>query len=249
MINLHAAQLLSIPQGAKSDVAPKLPWPNGSIITAKMTPIDSEGSVILSLGGYRMRAQVPPNTPMGNIWLQLMSRDMPVQFRLLSESKAASVLSEMLGQKVKAESADDGVKHAHRHGSETWPKMDMDGLPVRVDEGLSEQYLMLRDKQDGETQGMLNRQVSGDQFRLHGRVDLKHLGAVAFTLQGQGDSPWDMRLYVNSNEHIDSLRHDFSAWLQERHKTASKSANPHELSGNLFAGMPDDFELLGDLKA
>ena len=244
MINLHAAQLLSLPQGAKSDVAPKLPWPNGSIITAKLTPTDSEGGVILSLGGYRMRAQVPPNTPMGNIWLQLMSRDLPVQFRLLSDAKAAVLLSEMLGKKTQV--VEEHTKHASKQSSEAWSKMDMDGLPVRADVGLSAQYLMLRDKHDDGTRGMVNRQVSGDQFRLHGRVDLKHIGAVAFSLHGDSNTPWEVNLYMNSNEHIDELRHDFSAWLEARHRsnTAHKA-----LDGRVLDGMPDDFEMLRDLKA
>jgi len=247
MINLQALQLLSLPQGAKSDVAPKLPWPNGSIITAKLTPTDSEGSVILSLGGYRMRAQVPPNTPMGNIWLQLLSRDFPIQFRLLSEGKATTLLSEMLGKKIQA--AEEHTKHGHKQSSEVWPKMDMDGLPVRADVGLSEQYLMLRDKQDDGTRGMLNRQVSGDQFRLHGRVDLKHIGAVAFSLQGEEDAPWNISLYVHSNEHIDDLRRDFSAWLEARHYANSKHILQQKLDGNVLYGMPDDLEMLRELKA
>jgi hypothetical protein len=247
MINLHVAQLLSLPQGAKSDVAPKLPWPNGSIITAKLTPTDSEGAVILSLGGYRMRAQVPPNTPMGNIWLQLMNREMPIQFRLLTESKATTLLSEMLGKKMQI--VEEHTKHAGKQSAEIWPKMDMDGLPVRVDVGLSEQYLMLRDKQDDGTRGMLNRQVSGDQFRLHGRVDLKHIGAVAFSLQGENNAPWDINLYINSNEHIDDLRRDFSAWLEARHLSRPKGISRQALDGNVLYGMPDDFEMLKELKA
>ena len=247
MINLHAAQLLSIPQGAKSDVAPKLPWPNGSIITAKLTPTDSEGGVILSLGGYRMRAQVPPNTPTGNIWLQLLSRDFPVQFQLLSDAKAAVLLSEILGKKTPV--AEEHTKHASKQSSDAWVKMDMDGLPVRADAGLSEQYLMLRDRQDGETRGMLNRQVSGDQFRLHGRVDLKQMGAVAFSLQGEKNKPWKVSLYVNSGAHIDALRHDFSAWLEARYRMNTQHAGHRELDGNVLYGMPDDFEMLRDLKA
>ncbi len=248
MINLNAAQLLSIPQGAKSDVAPKLPWPNGSIITAKLTPTDSEGGVILSLGGYRMRAQVPPNTPMGNIWLQLLSRDLPVQFRLLSDAKAATLLSEMLGKKT-AVAVEEHAKHASKKSAESWPKMDMDGLPVRSDVGLSEQYLVLRDRQDGGTRGLLNRQVSGDKFRLHGRVDLKHMGAVAFSLHGETNAPWKVSLYVNSGEHIDELRHDFSSWLEAKHRAHSKHTVQGPLDGNVYDGMPDDFDMLRELKA
>jgi len=247
MINLHVAQLLSLPQGAKSDVAPKLPWPNGSIITAKLTHTDSEGAVILSLGGYRMRAQVPPNTPMGNIWLQLMNREMPIQFRLLTESKATTMLSEMLGKKMQV--VEEHAKHVGKQSTEIWPKMDVDGLPVRVDVGLSEQYLMLRDKQDDGTRGMLNRQVSGDQFRLHGRVDLKHIGAVAFSLQGESNAPWNINLYINSNEYIDDLRRDFSAWLEARHLSRVKNISRQALDGNVLYGMPDDLEMLKELKA
>jgi len=184
---------------------------------------------------------------MGNMWLQLLSRDLPLQFRLLSDAKAATLLSDMLSKKTQA--VEEHSKHANKQSTEAWAKMDMDGLPVRADVGLSEQYLMLRDRQDGGTRGMLHKHVSDKQFRLHGRVDLSQLGAVAFSLQGEENKPWKISLYANSRPHIDALRHDFSAWLEAHHHATIQSSRHRELDGNVLFGMPDDFEMLKDLKA
>ncbi|MDX8398028.1 MAG: hypothetical protein R8K49_06885 [Mariprofundaceae bacterium] len=235
MMNLQAAQILSIPQGAKSDVAPKLPFPNGSIITAKLTPVDSNGGVIISLGGYRMRAQVPPNTATGSIWLQLLSRDMPAQFRLLSDAKAASMLSNMLMQQASKEPLEQGVSRtAGRSALEVWQqKLDAEALPFRMDLAADGQYIMLRDQQDDGTRGLLRRQNSKEHFLLHGRVDLDQLGAVAFSLEGDAGQPWKLRVYTGSTEKVDELRQNFTQWLRSNQREAHD-----KLDARVVYGLP-----------
>jgi len=239
MINLHAAQMVSMPQGAKSDVAPKLPWPNGSIITAKMTAIDSEGSVILSLGGYRMRTQVPPNTPMGNVWMQLINREIPPQFRLLSDAKAASLLTEMLNQKIQKDAPSDAAQKGHRQSPDAWQKMDTDNLPFRADMGPDGRYMMLRDRQDGSTRGMVRKQESGAQFLLHGRVDLNQLGPLAFALSGETGQTWKLHLYASPSKGVVDLRTGFAAWLKERHIAQKSESVGQALEGHIVQGLPE----------
>jgi len=248
VINLLAAQVLSLPAGIKSDVAPKMPWPNGSLITAKMTPTDSEGSVILSLGGYRLRAQVPPNTPMGNVWLLLLSRDMPAQFRLLHEAHAVSMLADMLAQKtVKEPQADVGkrVAQATQFG---WQKMDAEGQPFIMDQSASGQYVMLHDRNHGEARGMVHRKQERNGFLLHGRVDLERLGAVMFSLHSI-ENTWKLSVYADLGVSVDVLRGDFSAWLEKQPHQVIYGTKKCDVEGAVMYGLPDDFSFLNGLEA
>lgn len=247
MINLLAAQIMSVPAGLKSDVAPKMPWPNGSLVTAKMTPTDSEGSVILSLGGYRLRAQVPPNTPMGNVWLLLLSRDMPAQFRLLHESQAVSMLAEMLAKKtVKEPKADVGQRLA-QVTQQAWQKMEADGFPFVMDQGASGQYIMLHDRQNGAARGMVHRQEEGSGFLLHGRVDLDALGAVMFSLHSV-ENTWKLNVYADKGKSVDMLRQDFSSWLSMQPSRVAYGLQNCDVEGQVAYGLPHEFSFLKGLE-
>jgi len=248
MINLLAAQVVSLPAGLKSDVAPKMPWPNGSIVTAKITPTDTEGSVILSLGGYRLRAQVPPNTPMGNVWLLLLSRDMPAQFRLLHEAHAVSMLADMLAQKtVKEPQADVGKRVVH-HTQQGWHKMDAEGQPFLIEQQASGQYVMLHDRNHGGARGMVHRKQEGDGFLLHGRVDLKRLGAVMFSLHSMRHA-WKLSIYADIGESVDVLRGDFPIWLKKQPTQVICGEKTYDVEGAVMYGLPDDFSFLNGLEA
>ncbi|MDQ6952023.1 MAG: hypothetical protein Q9M15_00655 [Mariprofundaceae bacterium] len=248
MMNLVAAQIVSLPTGGKSDVAPKMPWPNGSLITAKMTAIDSEGSVILSLGGYRLRAQVPPNTPLGNVWLLLLSRDMPAQFRLLHEAHAASMLADMLAQKaVKDPFADLGKRVVHTT-QQGWHKMDGEDLPFVMERGASGQYVMLYERQDGGARGVVHRQQNVGGFLLHGRVDLDGLGAVMFALHSI-ENKWKLSVYADLSESVDMLRGDFSAWINKQPAWVVQGTKKYDLEGHVMHDLPSEFSFLNGLEA
>jgi len=248
MINLLAAQVVSLPMGMKSDVAPKMPWPNGSLMTAKMTPVDAEGSVILSLGGYRLRAQVPPNTPMGNVWLLLLSREMPAQFRLLHEAHAVSMLADMLAQKaVKEPQADVGRRVLHPTQL-AWQQMDAEGQPFWVEENSSGQYALLNDKKDGSTRGVVHRKQETNGFLLHGRVDLEHLGALVFALHCVEDQ-WKLSVYADLGESVEGLRGDFSTWLKRQPTKVVCGTKEYTVEGVILHGLPSDFSFLRGLEA
>ena len=247
MINLHAAQLLSLPTGAKSDVAPKLPWPNGSIITAQMSSSDSEGSVILSLGGYRLRAQVPPNTPLGNVWLLLINREMPAQFQLLHEAKAATMLADILAQKVVKDGPASAGQRLLKASEDGWYKMDLENLPFRPDISGSGDYVMLRDQEDDGARGMLNQKALSQGFLLHGRVDYAQLGAIAFALHGGGDV-WKLRIYAGHDEAVMMLREHFEHWLQAQVEVARDHGFEGVIEGGVDDGLPDNFSFIPSLE-
>jgi len=238
VINLLATQVASLPQGAKSDVAPKLPWPNGSIITAKLSPSDHEGSVILSLGAYRMQAKVPPNTPMGQVWLQLINRSMPAQFRLLTDATALRLVAENL---AKPEQKDGRLDGLHRQGLDAWQKMDSDNLPFRMDIASHGRHVMLHNGEDEDTQGMVCQQQSDDSFMLHGRVDLPALGAIAFALKGDDSADWKLRVYVENHQVLHALLNDFSTWLAAKN-APNKEQEARNLDASICVGLPESLD-------
>lgn len=246
MINLVAAQLLSVPQGVKPGMA-ALPWPDGSVLSAKLTPGAEPGSAILMLGGYRMQAKVPANTPMGNIWLQLVSHETPAQFRLLSDFKAASLLAEMLAGKVTPK--EQPTRDASRNGQESgWQKLDSEQLPFRTDSTADGQRLMLRDREDDSPRGVVHAAANEHRFLLRGRADLDHLGPVAFALEGSGDRPWTLKLYAGRDASVAELRPAFVRWLQQQSEQDSPSQRLH-VEGHLFGGFPEQYESLENLTA
>ncbi len=246
MIDLLAAQIVSLPIGAKSDVAPKMPWPNGSLVTAKMTATDSEGSVILSLGGYRLRAQVPPNTPLGNVWLLLLSRDMPAQFRLLHEAHAMSMLADMLAKKSVKEPKADVGQRLTQLTQQAWQKMEGDNLPFIMQQSASGQYVMLHDRQKGSARGMVHRKEEGQGFLLHGRVDLEALGAIMFSLHCV-EATWKLNIYTDHGGSVDTLRRDFPSWLNIQPSRVIYGAKTCDVEGQVTYGFPDEFSFLKGL--
>jgi len=236
VINLLATQIASMPQGAKSDVAPKLPWPNGSIITAKLSPSDHEGSVILSLGAYRMQAKVPPNTPLGQVWLQLINRSMPAQFRLLTDATALRLVAEQLAKPEQKDARLDGLQ---RQSIDAWQKMDSENLPFRMDIASHGRHVMLHNDSDENTQGMISQQHSEDSFMLHGRVDLPALGAIAFALKGDDAAAWKLRVYVENHQVLHALLNDFSVWLAAKEASDKETRN---LDASICVGLPESLD-------
>ena len=249
MINLIGAQLVSLPQGAKPATAGQLPWPNGSLLSARMVPGESAGHVILMLGGYRFQAKVPANTPMGNIWMQLVNREMPAQFRLLSDFKAASLVAEMLSGKTKPQEQSAETNRPGRSGQEAGlQKMEQSQLPVQAEASSDGNRIMLRDEKDGSTRGVVNASSDEEGFLLHGRADLDRLGPVAFALEGAEDQPWTLKLYAGRDANISELRPAFMQWLQDQRESEA-SSNRSQIEGRVLGGLPERFDALENLRA
>jgi len=250
MINLIGAQLISLPQGVKSGTAGQLPWPNGSIVSARMVPGESAGHVVLMLGGYRLQAKVPATTQMGNIWLQVINREMPAQFRMLSDFKAVALLSDMLAQKLKPQelAGRDQGRAGNRPSQESgWQKMDQSQLPFHTELGADAHRMMLRDQYDGSPRGMVNSNSDEKRFLLHGRADLDHLGPVAFALEGSEGKPWSLKLYAGRDANMAELRPAFLKWLEEHRNDENNPTHP-DIEGRLFGGLPEKFAVIsGDL--
>jgi len=246
MFPITAAQLLSLPEGAAASASQRLPWANGSLLSAKLGPADTAGSAQLLLGGFRLRAQIPPTTPMGDVWLLLINQEMPARFRLLSEAQAMSLLIKILhrshGNQAQSRSAKSSPESlsAKPPPENGWSRLETGFLPFSADITGDGHNLILRDQRDGSPHVVLNHSASSSHFYIQGRVDLEHLGAVVFTLEGGNDSSWRMRMFAANPQGLSHLRSGFDAWMDDRQR---KYTN---LDGELLPGLPDNLSALPD---
>jgi len=237
MFPVTAAQLLNLPEGAASNANQRLPWTNGSLLSAKLTPAESPGVAHMLLGGYRLRAEVPPTTTMGNVWLLLINQEMPAQFRLLSDAQAVRMLAQMLQKAANNRTEQAPAKQNQEH---SWNKMETDTLPFAADVSKDGQNLFLRDRDTGNPHVILNKSSDPEKFYIQGRLDLKHLGPVVFTLEGGNEHDWWLRMFAANPELISPLRANFDAWLHD------KQASYTNLGGELLPGLPDDLSALAE---
>jgi len=230
---------LSLPEGASAkQISQRLPWANGSLMAAKLSPTDTAGVAQLIVGSFRLTAKVPPSTPMGEIWLQLINRDMPAQFRLLNSNQAETVLAQML-QKTAAKSTENQAAK-QQNTEQTWSKLDTSSLPFAAEVAANGQHLMIQDRENSHHDVLLSSTIEDDQFCLFGRVDLEHLGSVAFNLQGGENSDWLMKVFSTNPQFLSYLRAHFNIWLkdeQEKHEN---------LDGEVLYGMPENLVALAD---
>ena len=230
-------QQLSLPEGASKQVSQRLPWSNGSLMAAKLSPTDTAGVAQLIIGGYRLTAKVPPSTPMGDIWLQLVNRDMPAQFRLLNSTQAETLLTKMLHKSAASSTESQTTKQSAEQG---WNRLDTSSLPFSAEVTAHGQYLTIQDRESGHRDVLLSSMTDADQFSLLGRVDLEQLGSVAFNLQGGEGCDWLLKVFSINPQLLSYLRAHFNIWLEDEQKK-------HEsLDGEVIYGMPESMSELAD---
>ncbi len=234
----------------------RLPWINGTLLSARLLPTDIQGTALLVLGGYRLRAQVPPATPMGHAWLLLVNHEMPARFRLLGDAEAAQVIIRML-QELRRQGGRhtperSGRLHAQKTTSshekltshvhnETTPgasyRIAMGGhqpppfAGIGADFGRAGKYT--EESADDTPCAITTGMDASGVFHIRGRIDLKQLGALAFSLSGENHRPWRLRVFADNSSILPILRQDFSNWIGKQRR-----AYP-DLMGDITAGLPD----------
>jgi len=221
MVSLMNVHLPSLMQLQRAEGGQVLPWPNGSVLSGKLMPPTTGAGMMLVLGNYRVRVEVPPNTPAGHVWLQLLHKAMPGQFRLLTQAQAESLISEMLQRKGEPSEQGHTAKAKSTHSEQTaWSKLNTDNFPFAFE--ADGQRLTLLDKDDGQPQGLLKEESLGhDAFKLSGRLDLAHVGGLAFSLEGQKDT-WKLDVQLANPKFKQELGQALQVWLAQRqHLSAS----------------------------
>ena len=212
MTSFLNASLPVLMQVNRSEGGTLLPWPNGSLLSGKIMP-DAAGALLM-LGNYRVRVEVPPNTPMGKVWLELLQREKPGQFRLLTDKQAISFISDML-QKYASKQP---LEMQHKLDSHMqWSKQMIDNLPFFAEQVGSR--LLLFEQEGRQAQGFVQELEQKQGFMLQGRLDLAHLGTVLFSMRGGKQQPWHIKIHILDQHKQDILAVPFTSWLHERNQT------------------------------
>ncbi len=222
-------------QVSRSEGGTLLPWPNGSLLSGRLMPPETGSGAMLMLGNYRVRIEVPPNIPMGKIWLQLLQREMPGQFRVLTEKQAILFIAEMLDKnKDKPElfKALQTEQQQKQQGKDTWLKFPVESLPFMAEQ-FGERLMLLHPKHQ-QPQGFVQKEEEQNGFMLHGRLDLEHLGALAFALEGRDGEAWKVHIHLENKALKQEVEQQFLAWLQGKEKQSKL-----RLEGAVFDAIPE----------
>ncbi len=229
-MNVHLPSLMQLQRAEGGQV---LPWPNGSILSGKLMQPTEGAGMMLVLGNYRVRVEVPPNTPAGHIWLQLLQKAMPGQFRLLTQTQAENLIAEMLQRKGETSEQGQEAKSKPMHKEQSsWSKLHIEQFPFTLE--ADGQLATLLDKDDGHTQGLLKEKTEGDgSFKLSGRLDLTHMGGLAFSLDAKKDK-WKLNIHLANPALKQEVGQALQLWLAERRGL------PASLEGHVVDVMPSN---------
>jgi len=221
MVNIPASMLLSIPQGAARAVGATLPWPSGSIISAQVLQQQpNTGTATLQIGNQRLQATIPGQLPQGNIWIQLMDRGNPAQFRILSETRAIALLADKLAESAAASGTKQGSP-LQRQQQQEWPLPPQSQTGYHLHPSANGNMLMLEDQQNGSTKGTVQKDTDENRATLHGRLDLDELGTVYFAIESKPDAPLQIRLRTAEHRSFLTLHEPFNDWLAEKGRESS----------------------------
>lgn len=222
---LFVQGLLPLPEGA-AEAPSRLPWANGSILSARIQPTDDPEHCLLILGGHRLLAKVPTSNAKGQVWLQILDRNLPARFRLLTAKQAEAEVAQWLHKHTHAASTKEEAAPQAR----ITPFEQLD-IPYRLVAAHQQSPRWLLVDQDKEApHGMVRAETTATGFQLSGRLDLEHLGKIAFVLTG----PPGLRLslFAGDASGYRALHQVFADWLAARRKK-------YGLIGSLHPGMPD----------
>ncbi len=225
--------LLPLLQDGPEPAAGRLPWPEGSILSGTLEPTSEPQQALLLIGGRRLLAQVPANTPGQTLWLQVIDRGPQARLRLLSAQQAQAEIAHLLERHAeKPEAKATPAPHTDQPAPLKHADIPYDFVPVSP---TPPRWLIVDHQGEDTPRGMLRGEATPHGFQLRGRLDLPHLGPVSFII---ANAPAGMRLSVHAAQ-ADGyriLQHDFSAWLAGREDG---------LDASLHAGAIEDEDAAG----
>jgi len=244
MIPIASTLLLGIPQTGAIATNSALPWPNGSLISAQVLSMNTPELATIMLGAYRMQARVPPNTPLGHIWLELMNREIPAQMRILTESRALQLLIRKIADQMQGPNANQttATPKTSSHAAAAaqteggWPLPANMQLPFTLHASQDQERLFLEQADDESPRGMIQKEVDTDRYALHGRLDLDHLDTLFFMLEQRSKQPMQLKLRAGSHQAFLTLQQPFEQFLATQNDTTQAADEAARLKGRLFEG-------------
>ncbi len=214
MIPFLNASLPALMQLGRAESSMSLPWANGSLLSGRLIPASDGAGVLLLLGQYRLKAEVPPNVAMGKVWLELVQGEKPLQFRLLSEQQAQFFVIDLLQKHQKKLLPNHPVLQDAAQQKLEGFKFPTEAMPYAVEQHYHRLHLI--HPEDGQSHGYLQQDTRPDGFILYGRLDLQQIGQVAFSLSGSNQGVWHINIHLQNKQTNYAFEHQFHAWLQEK---------------------------------
>jgi len=242
MIPVAGTLLLGIPMGTQASATSALPWPNGSLISAQIIAVDAPNMATIMIGAYRMQAKVPPNTPLGQIWLELMNRELPAQLRILAESRALEMLVQKIAEKMQAQMPAQLAQksatpaQALLQQEAAWPLPQSSNMPFHAHVSADQERVFLEQADDQTPRGMMQKQVEPDRYALHGRLDLDELGTLFFMLEQHSAQPMHIKLRAANHQAFLALQEPFRNFLDRQNSDNPVNDDSSALQGRLFEG-------------
>lgn len=227
MMPLTVHGLLPLPQDIPGSPADRLPWPEGSILSGRIEPTSDPQQGLLLIGGYRLLAQIPPNTPKQMVWLQLVDANLPANFRKLTATQAETEIARMLQEHVgKAEEQHPTSQPGNAQQPAAFNQADLPYRFVPISQ-MPLRWFITDKQQDEQTpRGMLKGEATAHGFQLRGRIDLQNLGSVSFII---ADAPKGIRLslFAAAAQGYRTLQRDLPLWLAGRKAADGLEASLH----------------------
>ncbi len=235
MTSLLTVSLPVLMQVSRAEGGTLLPWPNGSVLSGRLQPLPEGAGALLILGHYRVRIEVPPGVPVGKVWLEVLQREKPGQFRLLTQQQALSLVTSMLHQYheqtvSQAKQMMEPLSQCHKSERLKFP---LDILPFFAEQ--HGQRLQLYHEKHGQAQGFVQQEADAQGFMLYGRLDLPNLGALVFALQGKAHGSWQVSVHIQDKRHKHAFEKVFFDWLKRKEQT-----DDIVLEGWVLRGLPED---------
>ncbi len=233
MIPFLSANLPALMQVSRSENSMSLPWANGTLLSGRLMPASDGAGALLLLGQYRLKAEVPPNVPMGKVWLELVRAEKPLQFRLLSEQQAQLFVVDLLQKHQKKLLPNHPVLQDAAQQKFEGFKFSTEAMPYAVEQHYHR--LLLLHPEDGQSQGYVQQDTTPDGFILYGRLDLSQIGQVAFSLSGSNQGVWHINIHLQNKQKNYAFEHQFYAWLKEKEAQYDVA-----FEGCLLDGIPEN---------
>jgi len=204
-----------VPATNKNAMGSTLPWPNGSILTGRLENI-AAGTATLVIASRHFQANIPASIlahlPQGQLWLELISREAPAKFRILSRQQAINEIAGRLAEIAASKQPDIPIQQRHTQSSWQWQSQH----PLHAYASDNGQRLILDERDSHQPRGMIERHSDADGFALHGRIDLERLGTFFFALQQQSDQAPQLKLRAVRHDAFIQLGAPFNDWLATR---------------------------------
>ena len=232
MIPFLNASLPAMMQLNRSESSMSLPWSNGSLLSGRLIPATDGVGALLLLGQYRLKAEVPPNVPMGKVWLELIRGEKPLQFRLLSEQQAQLFVMDLLQKHQKKLLSNHPILQDLAQQKVEGFKLPAELMPYVVEQHYHRLHLI--HPEDGQSRGYVQQEATPDGFMLYGRLELPQMGLVAFSLSGSEHGVWDIHIHLQNKQRTYTFEHQFNDWLKEQELMYDVA-----FAGHLLEGIPE----------